>query len=85
MSNLPAHHQHQAQPEQQEAQAGKAVLNANDLVVGGKNVFAHEANVFMVLFVRADVRHGMRCCLHFSFLIVRSIARGHFAPSDARN
>jgi hypothetical protein len=23
----------------------------------------------MVLFVRADVRHGMRCCLHFSFLM----------------
>jgi len=38
MGNLPAHQQHQAKAKQQEEQRREAVLDADDFVVGGKNV-----------------------------------------------
>ena len=53
MRNLPAHHQHQEKSEQQETQRGEAVLDADDLVIGRKNVAAPETRV--VMFVNAVV------------------------------
>jgi hypothetical protein len=49
MRNLPAHQQHQEKAEQQKAERGKSVLDANDLVVGGKNVLAPEARLVMFM------------------------------------
>ena len=69
MRNLPAHHQHQAEAEQQEAQRRQAVLDADDLVIGGENVFAPEARLFVMGFVDADVRHRVCRRLHVSVSI----------------
>jgi hypothetical protein len=43
MRDLPAHQQHQEKSEQHETQRREAVLDADDFVVGRKNVFAPEA------------------------------------------
>ena len=51
MRDLPAHHQHQRKTEQQVEQRGDAILDADDLVVGGKNVFTKEAAFFVVRLV----------------------------------
>src|SRR5271154_6932425 len=51
MRNLPAHQNHQEKSEQHEAQRGQAVLDADDFVVGGKNVGAQEADVFVMAVV----------------------------------
>jgi hypothetical protein len=47
MRNLPAHQQHQKKSEQQKKQRREAVLDADDFVVGRKNVAAQEARVVM--------------------------------------
>jgi len=49
MRNLPAHQQHQEKSEQQETQRGESVLDANDLMVGGENVFAPETRIKMLM------------------------------------
>jgi len=51
MRDLPAHQDHQEKSEQHEAQRGQAVLDADDLVVGGKNVLAQEADVLVTAVV----------------------------------
>ena len=38
ISQLPAHHHHQAKAEEQKEQAADAVLNTDHLVIGGENV-----------------------------------------------
>jgi hypothetical protein len=43
IGQLPAHDRHQAQPQEQKHQAGDAILDSNDLVIGGKDVFPPEA------------------------------------------
>ena len=48
MRHLPAHQQHQEKSEQHETQRSQTVLDADDLVVGGKNVGAPEAEVFVM-------------------------------------
>jgi hypothetical protein len=45
MRDLPAHQHHQEKSEQQETQRRQTVLDADDFVVGGKNVGAQEADV----------------------------------------
>jgi len=42
------HHQHQEKAEHQESQGGDPVLDADDLVVGGKDVMAPEPRIFVV-------------------------------------
>ena len=75
MRDLPAHHQHQAEAEQQENQRRQAVLDADDLVIGGEDVLAPEARLFVMRFVDAAVRQGMSGCLHCSFELVRLFER----------
>src|SRR5439155_4472734 len=43
ISQLPAHHHHQAKAEEQKEQAADAVLNTDDLVIGGENVLPPKA------------------------------------------
>ena len=57
MRNLPAHQQHQEKSEQQENQRREAVLDADDFVVGGKNVAAQKTRI-MVLVPVLLVRMG---------------------------
>src|ERR1039457_4619530 len=64
--DLPAHHQHQAKSKQQERQRGDAVLEADDFVVGRKNVGAPEARILMMSFVNAAVRDCV-CGLHVRY------------------
>src|SRR5208283_2584004 len=47
MRNLPAHQQQQKKSEQHEAQRRKAILNADDFMVGGKNIGAPETGIVM--------------------------------------
>ena len=56
VGDLPAHHHHQAESEQEEEQRGDAILNADDLVVGGEDVRAPEARLLVVRFVNS--RHA---------------------------
>src|SRR5439155_9182207 len=53
ISQLPAHHHHQAKAEEQKEQTADAVLDADHLVIGGENVFTDEAElvVFVSVFV----------------------------------
>ena len=51
MADLPAHQQHEAEAEKHEKQRGDAVLNADDFVVGGKDVFPPKPQ-FVMRFVR---------------------------------
>src|SRR5262249_29694576 len=46
---LPAHHHHQAEAEEEEEEAAKAVLDADDFVVGGKNVFPPKTEFLMIV------------------------------------
>ena len=48
MRNLPAHQHHQEKSKLHEAQRGETVLDANDLVVSGKNIFAPEARLVVL-------------------------------------
>ena len=43
ISQLPAHHHHQAKAEEQKEQAADAVLNTDHLVIGGENVLPPKA------------------------------------------
>ena len=43
ISQLPAHHHHQAKAKEQKEQAADAVLNTDDLVIGGENVLPPKA------------------------------------------
>ena len=51
MRDLPAHHQHQEKSEQQETQRGKTVLDADDFVVGRKNIPAPKIRLGMLVAV----------------------------------
>ena len=69
IGQLPAHQHHQREAEEQEQQAGDGVLDADDLVVGGEDVLAPEAEFFVM-----DVVRGVRLvCVD-----------GHVATSPAR-
>ena len=57
VGELPAHQHHQGEAEEQEQQAGDGVLDADDLVIGGEDVLAPEAELLVMGFVRA-VRRG---------------------------
>ena len=61
MRDLPAHQQHQEKPEQHEAQRDEAVLDADDFVVGGENVFAPETR--LVVFVSGRGRRAPMPCM----------------------
>ena len=50
MRDLPPHQNHQAESEQHEAERGQAVLDADDFVVGGENVFLPETGFVMRMF-----------------------------------
>ena len=53
VGELPAHQHHQRKAEEQEQEAGDGVLDADDLVVGGEDVLAPEAELLVMGFVRA--------------------------------
>ena len=57
VGELPAHEHHQRKAEEEEQQAGDGVLDADDLVVGGEDVLAPEAELLVMGFVRG-VRRG---------------------------
>src|SRR6185503_20193807 len=58
---VPAHQHHQAEAEEQEEQAGDGVLDADHLVIGGKDVVAPETErVMLVPGVVAVGRRGLR-------------------------
>ena len=57
VGELPAHEHHQRKAEEEEQEAGDGVLDADDLVVGGEDVLAPEAELLVMGFVR-DVRRG---------------------------
>ena len=57
VGELPAHEHHQRKAEEEEQHAGDGVLDADDLVVGGEDVLAPEAELLVMGFVR-DVRLG---------------------------
>jgi hypothetical protein len=67
--DFPAHHQHQAEPEEEEEQGGDPVLEADHLVIGRKNVFAHETLVFVMRVVGFRMR-GMSGWLHVTSCLV---------------
>ena len=48
MGDLPAHQKHQTKAEEHEEQRGDAVLHADDLVVGGKDVFPPKPRLFVM-------------------------------------
>src|SRR5436190_3159722 len=54
ISQLPAHQHHQAKTKKQEGQTAKTVLNPDDLMVGGENIFAPPTK--LVVFMFASVR-----------------------------
>ena len=56
IGHLPAHQHHQDETEQQEQQRGEAVLDADDFVVGGENVFAPETRLVVM------GRHAEHAC-----------------------
>jgi len=66
MRDLPAHHQHQEKAEEQKKQRRNAVLNADDLMIGGENVFAPETELFVLGLMYSRMRDGVRGCLHIS-------------------
>ena len=57
VGELPAHEHHQRKAEEEEQEAGDGVLDADDLVIGGKDVLAPEAELLVMGFVRG-VRLG---------------------------
>jgi hypothetical protein len=60
IGELPAHHQHQTKAEKHEQERGHAVLQADDLVVGGKDVFPPKPKLMMRLVVNARIRMVFR-------------------------
>src|SRR2546427_3368925 len=64
MRNLPAHHQHQAETEKQEKQRRDAILDADDFMVRGKNVFAPEPELLVRSFMDSRMRNCVSGWLH---------------------
>ena len=64
ISQLPAHHRHQAEPHEQKHQPGDAVLEADDFVVGGKDVLLPETRLLVGRGVSV-VRCRFHVCLFF--------------------
>ena len=54
-TRLPAHQHHQRKAEQQEEEPGEAVLDSDDLMVGGENVLPPEPELLVMCVV-----HGVR-------------------------
>jgi len=63
MRDLPAHHQHQQEAKKQKRQCRDAVLDADDLMVGGKDVRAPEPRIFMMLCMDSGMWNCV-CRLH---------------------
>ena len=72
VGDLPAHDHHQAEAEQQETQRGDAILNADDLVVGGEDIRAPEPRLLVVGFVDFGVWNGSVRLPAYSYLILSS-------------
>jgi hypothetical protein len=57
--DAPAHHHHQVKSEGQEQHRRDAILDADHLVIGGKNVLPEESGVVVVIVVMGGVSaHG---------------------------
>src|SRR5436305_7775775 len=54
ISQLPAHQHHQAKTKKQEGETAKTVLNPDDLMVGGEDIFTPPTK--LVVFMFASVR-----------------------------
>src|SRR5260370_14688942 len=59
MGDLPAHHQHQAKTKHQEKESRDRVLNADDLMICGKNVSAPEPHIFVVRFLNTRMGNSV--------------------------
>src|SRR5207248_295798 len=59
ISQLPAHQHHQGKTEEEEDEAAEAVLDTDDLVVAGENVFSPKAE--FVMLVLGVVMRIVRC------------------------
>ena len=46
---LPPHHQHEQETKKEESQSRNTVLNADHLVISGKDPLLHKADVMMVI------------------------------------
>ena len=64
ISDGPSHHHHEGEAEKEEKQAGDAVLNSDDLVVGGKNVFFPKTE-FVLIVVRSILPVLVLCFVAF--------------------
>jgi hypothetical protein len=69
MRDLPAHQAHQAEAEQKEDQRGNTVLDADDFVVGGKDVGAPKPAVRVVIVMRMVVGRCVACGLHVWLIV----------------
>lgn len=49
IGQLETHHHHQAEPNEQEDESTDAILEADNLVIGGKDIFAPPSQFVMVV------------------------------------
>ena len=73
LGDLPAHAHHQQEPEEEERQGRKTVLDADDLVIGRENVGPQEPGVVVMLVAVSLLR--VRGCLGLHRLFTGSAAR----------
>src|SRR5438876_12374701 len=63
IGQLPPHQHHQRKTEEQKKQPGESVLDADDFVVGGKNILPPPPELVMFMFAGVRVWIVMsRCC-----------------------
>ena len=68
MRDLPAHHQHQAKPKEEEKESRDTILNADDFVIGRKNVGAPETRILTMRFVDPWMRNSVSSGHDFYFV-----------------
>ncbi len=75
MSDLPAHHQHQAKTKEEETQGGESVLNPDHFVVGGEDVFTPKTGFLVMGLLEVRVWNGLSACLHVLRMLVVFLGR----------
>ena len=60
IGDLPAHHHHQTKAEEEEKEGGDAVLDADDFMIGGKDVLPEKIGLGVFGLVQAVQMSGMR-------------------------
>ena len=67
ISDLPAHQGHQAESKEEKQQGGDAVLDADNLVIGGKDILLQKAHLMFVMSFMHVVQ-TYRVCRGFHFI-----------------